>query len=80
MLSKTLLILSLNFSSQAFMKCPICGNEGCAMLVDSIDIGVGNQEHATGAECPRCGNIEYCDRCGGWDGKHASWCELFENL
>jgi hypothetical protein len=58
------------------MKCPKCGKEGCEVLQDEVDIGVGTQVHIFGFDCHECGQIAVCNNCGQPDFlPHAKWCK-----
>ena len=45
-------------------------------VYDTVDIGVGNQQHLLGYTCLECGyEVGACSECGGVDG-HAEWCGM----
>lgn len=55
-------------------KCPKCKGPA-EILKEYVDIGVGTQEFTVGAECPTCGQLGLCFKCGYWDFQgHATWC------
>ena len=58
------------------MYCPRCGSLDFEVNTDEVDNGVGIQRHIRGGFCADCGEIEYCDLCGEWDGKHNEVCDL----
>ena len=62
-------------------RCPKCQQDTAEILIESVDIGVGVQEHIIGAECRTCGQMAPCNTCGYWDFQgHAKWCEDMKNL
>ena len=56
------------------MNCPVCNNPNAEECAHEVDIGVGIQKHVYGYECPSCGQIAVCGRCGGVGTRHAEYC------
>jgi hypothetical protein len=54
--------------------CPRCGDEEFEVLEDEVDIGVGTISRVYGGICKSCGELAYCENCGGWDGQHRRFC------
>lgn len=55
--------------------CPVCDKAQATVCADEVDIGVGILVNIWGYECPTCGQIPVCSRCGGVADEHAAWCE-----
>ena len=58
------------------MRCPKCDGPIFAAVEDEVDIGVGILKRITHGECGYCGEISYCDKCGGWNDSHSNLCGL----
>jgi len=58
--------------------CPVCNADGFELDQEEVDIGVGVQTFMRGGFCHGvCDSyVEKCDGCGGWGGKHESWCPV----